>query len=515
MQILSVSNAYILLIVFALVMIILTSLTSCSRHTGTAEGFLAAGRQVPWWLGAVSIAVSWIWAPALFVSVQLAYQQGLPGLFWFVFPNILCLFIMAPLALRIRDKFPVGYSQPEWIRFRLGKRVQKLYLVPFLWYQLMAVTVQLYAGGRIFSFLTGTRIETVMIVLAITTLTYGIISGMRASIVTDMLQYAMIILGGLIIVPWTFSAAGGWTAVTPGLGGVSGLHTNVLDLEVACNFGIVTTIGLISGVLSDQQHWQRAFTIRKDHILKAYIISGLLFAIVPLALSVLGFIAANSAMGITLAAGIDPAMIGVAAVAHFLPNWAVVIFLIMLLCGLCSTLDSGLCAASSLYSMNMCSYTSEENEIRRKMALGVVLSSDEIAAQAGLDTKIVKSGRQAMIAVMLSGLLVALAVVHFPGFQLQYLWWTLNTVAACVAAPTVLSFYADRISPRGVFRGIVAALILGLPLFVYASATDKVWLNVAAVVGIVVVTAVSSLIGPRKLQVQEMVVHAPCVMPLR
>src|SRR6266576_42537 len=103
MAIMSSASGYLLLLVFGLAMIAITVLGSRTEgFRKTQVGFLAAGRNVPWALGAFSIAVSWIWAPALFVSVQQAYQQGIPGIFWFTFPNILCLFIMAPLALRIR-----------------------------------------------------------------------------------------------------------------------------------------------------------------------------------------------------------------------------------------------------------------------------------------------------------------------------------------------------------------------------------------------------------------------------
>src|SRR6266403_833755 len=150
---------------------------SCKRDMHTQVGFLAAGRNVGWMLGSFSIAVSWIWAPALFVSVQQAYQQGVPGIFWFTFPNVLCLIIMAPLALRIRKYLPEGYTQPEWIRHRFDERTHIMYLIPFFWYQLMAVVVQLYVGGSIFHILTGVPLEAVMVIIVAFTLIYSMISG--------------------------------------------------------------------------------------------------------------------------------------------------------------------------------------------------------------------------------------------------------------------------------------------------------------------------------------------------
>jgi urea-proton symporter len=499
MNIMSPSTGYLLLLAFGVAMILVTMAGSrAEKYRKTQVGFLAAGRNVPWTLGAFSIAVSWIWAPALFVSVQQAYQQGIPGIFWFTFPNILCLFIMAPLALRIRRYLPEGYTQPEWIRYRFDERTHKMYLIPFFWYQLMAVTVQLYAGGSIFNLLTGVPLEAAMIIIAAFTLIYAVISGMRASVITDFLQYAMIFVGGLIVLPWTISAAGGLNAVAQGIGGVTGQYTNLFDAQVAFNFGIITSIGLISGVLSDQQHWQRAFTIEKSHLRRSYIAAGILFGIVPISLATLGFLAANPSIGVSLPEGVDPSMVGIAVVAKFLPAWAVSAFVFMLLAGLCSTLDSGMLAAASLYAVNCFEYAPEERAILKKRLRGEQLTASDTQVQSQLDKKVVYRSRLAMVGITLAGLVVAFAVIYLPGFGLKYLWWIFNTIAACVAVPTVLSLYWGRLSSQGVFWGVLTAFIIGIPVFIYGNYKDTPWISVAASVGIIAVTTIFALAFPRK-----------------
>ena len=471
----------------------LTTALSLDTDGQTAVGFLAAGRQVPWWLGAISLAITWIWAPALFVSVQQAYQSGVAGIFWFTFPNILSLMIIAPLAVRIRRFLPNGFSQPEWIRFRFDRKTHAMYLVPFFFYQIMAITVQLYAGGSIFSLLTGVHIQIVMTVLALTALSYGVISGMRASIITDFLQYGLVILAAILIIPWTYHAAGGWSAVAGGLGGLTGTHKSVFDPEVAYNFGIVTSIGLISGSLADQQNWQRAFSIRKNHLALAYIASGFLFGIVPIAMSTLGFLGANPALHIKLPTGTDPSMIGVIVVAHFLPVWAAGGFIVMLLGALCSVLDSGMCAAGALFALNCTKLTEAEQAVREKERLGEQLNEPERKVNDHLDRRLVGRARLAMVGVTAVGAAIALGVLYIPGFGLQYLWWVFNTVAACVAAPTVLSLYWDRLDLRGVFWGILTAFVIGIPLFVYSNVYNLIWLTVASSIGIVLVTVLFAM----------------------
>ncbi|MCI5165465.1 MAG: hypothetical protein D3903_05085 [Candidatus Electrothrix sp. GM3_4] len=89
---------------------------------------------------------------------------------------------------------------------------------------------------------------------------------------------------------------GGLSVVSQGLGGFSGQFSNLLSsdsLGVAWSFGIPVAIGLLAGPFGDQSFHQRAFAIREDRIKPAFIYGALLFALVPLSLSLLGFIAAG------------------------------------------------------------------------------------------------------------------------------------------------------------------------------------------------------------------------------
>ncbi|MSU55719.1 MAG: hypothetical protein EXS51_00200 [Candidatus Taylorbacteria bacterium] len=494
------TQGYILLGVYGAFMIAITYFFARWKRYRSIQGFLVAERNVSWWLGATSIAASWIWAPALFVSVQSAYQQGLAGIFWFTVPNVLALLLYIFLAPRIREKMPFGYTLPQWIRFRLqSERVHKMYLFPYFFYQLMAVAVQLFAGGHLVSFLTGIPFINAMLIMALTVLIYAFISGLESSFVTDFIQFILIILGVVIVVPWAISAAGGWSAVSAGLGGVTGEFRNMFDPGVALSFGIVTAIGLISGAISDQQYWQRAFAIKKNNLVPSFIFGAIMFGIIPVALSVLGFLAANSGLGITLPAGTDVSLIGVATVSALLPVSAIALYVIMLLSALYSTLDSGIVAASSLYVTDVVKYTDREKNILQKIDKNEPLTSDEENIGNALDTRGVKHSRKAMVWITISGLLVALAANYIPGFGLKHLWWIFNTVAACVVVPTVLSLYWSRLDARGVFWGVLVAFVFGVPLFIYGNVVDKpIWI-VGASLFIIAVSTGFCLAFPRKI----------------
>jgi Na+/proline symporter len=472
MSFVSSSTGYWFLLLFGAAMLAITYFFGRWKKWDSKDGFLVANREVGWFTGATSIAASWIWAPALFVSVQLAYEKGLAGIFWFTFPNIIALGLFGFLAPRIRKLLPEGYTLPQYIKYRLeSEKVHKMYLVPYFFYQIMAVTVQLFAGGSLVALLTGIPLTTVMPILAAIALIYTLISGLEASIITDFVQLATIFIIGAIILPMTWSAAGGFSAIQAGMSGLENIGS-IFDMNVAFSLGIVTSIGLLAGAISDQQYWQRAFAIKKSHLGRSFIIGAILFGIVPIALSTLGFIAANPGISVILPEGIDNSMIGVQAVATLLPSWAVFLFVIMLLSGLSSTLDSGLSATSSLWV----------TDVKEK-------SNDETS---------VKSARWAMLGVTIIGLAIAYAVHYFPQFGLFHLWWVFNTIAATVVVPTVLSLYWNKLDARGVFWGVLSSFVIGLPLFIYGNIIENPTWTVGASLFIIGVSTAFCLLMPRK-----------------
>jgi Na+/proline symporter len=424
------------------------------------------------------------------------YEKGLPGIFWFTFPNIVALLLFIFLAPKIREKLPNGYTLPQWIRYKLkSEKVHKIYLFPYFFYQLMAVTVQLFAGGSLLYLITGIPLIHGMIIMSIIVLAYSYISGLEASIVTDLIQFLMIVIGVAIVVPLSIYSAGGFSSFNTA--GYSDNFGNLFDPGVAFSFGIVTAIGLISGAISDQQYWQRTFAAKKKNIVPSFLFGAIMFGIVPIALSSLGFIAANQTLGINLPNGVDVSMIGIFTVSKFLSPAIIAIFVVMLLSALMSTLDSGIMAASSLYVRDVKKYSKEEYEVWNKIDEGKRLSKNEETIADKLNKKGVRDSRIAMFGIVGLGFLVALAATYIPGFGLKHLWWIFNTIAACVVVPTVLSLYWDKLDARGVFWGVLISFVVGVPLFVYGNIINNpIWI-VGASLFIILVSTLFCLFMPK------------------
>lgn len=180
MHILTQGQAILFLLIYGVLMIVVTLYVNFkhSNRQNAAENmpeFLLASRSIGIIPGAMSIAASWIWAPALFLSSQKAFDQGLPGAFWFIFPNLLALMVFAPFALRVRKLLPQGFTLPQFIRERHGESVHKLYMFQFVVLQLCSFAVQILAGGMLIHELSGQSALTCRAILIGIVLIYAIL----------------------------------------------------------------------------------------------------------------------------------------------------------------------------------------------------------------------------------------------------------------------------------------------------------------------------------------------------
>ncbi len=226
--------------------------------------------------------------------------------------------------------------------------------------------------------------------------------------------------------------SGGVEMLLMGLGGATGDAGHLFSKkgwEIFLSFGLPTTIGLISGPFGDQCFWQRAFCVKKNRIGRAFLIGALLFGIVPLSMGILGFVGAG--MGYTAQ---DTSVINFELISELFPAWAVIPFLFMVISGLLSTIDSNLCAISSLTT-----------DIFQEKTIGKTKAS--------------------MVLLLVIGVVVA----NIPGLTVTHLFLMYGTLRAATLLPTVFTLKGVELRPQGVVAGIVSALVIGLPVFGYGN----------------------------------------------
>lgn len=431
-----------------------------SRKSGTAGSFHVADRRLGLFQSAMSIAATWIWAPALFTSAEKAYTTGWPGLFWFLVPNVLCLLVFVPFAQRIRAQMPEGVTVSGYMaeHYR-SKRVHGVYLFELSALTVLSTAVQLLAGAKILAAVTGWPFWLLTVVLAAIAFSYSQYSGIRASVLTDSLQMLLMLGCCALLVPLALRGNGAGSLVK-GLAGATGEFTRLLDkngLTVLLSFGLPSAIGLLAAPFGDQCFWQRAFSIRKDKMGKAFRLGALLFAVVPLSMGLLGFVAAGS--GFTAA---DSGMVGFELVQSIFPAWVMLPFLFMLISGLLSTVDSNLCAAASL-------------------------------------TSDFGGGMKAAKGSML--LVLAILIANIPGLTVTGLFLVYGALRSTTMLPTVLTLKGKALSARGVFAGVLASLVIGMPIFIVGTITGNAALKTAGSLCAVLLSGVVSLAMSRRGEV--------------
>lgn len=397
------------------------------------ESFHVADRNMGTISSAMSIAATWIWAPALFVSAEKAYNNGIPGLFWFVVPNVICLMVFIPFAKKIRKEMPKGITISGYMKNKYdSEKVKKIYLFQLITLTILSTGVQLLAGGKILSTITGIPFIWITIILAGIAYSYSQFSGIKASVMTDTLQMILILIACVIFVPWALKTESGLSNLVAGLAGKTGEYTNLFSgkgLEIFFAFGLPTAIGLISGPFGDQCFWQRAFSIKEDKIGKAFLLGAIIFAIVPISMGILGFIAAGSGFE-----AIDSGIVNFELITHLFPEWATLPFLFMIISGLLSTIDSNLCAMASL--------------------------TTDIVEDSNL-----RISKLSMIILLVIGILIA----NIPGLTITHLFLIYGILRASTLLPTIMTLKGIKLSAKGVYIGILIALVIGLPIFAYGT----------------------------------------------
>ena len=435
------------------------------RYSSNIERFLAAQRSVGLFTGALSVAATWVWAPALFIAAQKAYQQGIPGLMWFTLPNVGCLILFAFLAVRIRQIFPQGYTFPQYIASRFDTKTHAVYVFTFLSLQICSLGVQLIAGAAMLNTMSGVPYTFGVIILAFIFTSYSLVDGLGSSIRTDVLQMLFIGAGLILLIPFAVSKGGGTQSLMNGLGGFNGAFTNPFNTHVAYSFGITVTIGLMSGPVGDQQHWQRAFAFKKDMVFKGYILGALIFAIVPLSMSILGFIAAGNSFAAPLVfqGVISPQQVGPEVIRTLLPPWGMFVFMVMILSGLSSTGDSALCAGSSL--------------------IAVDIYQKYIKPDASGQT-IVKITRISMVVISI----IAAGISLIPGITILSLFLFYGTLRSSTLMPTIIILFKKNIPSWGIFWGIILAVVIGLPVYLSGEIFGNIHLKVGANISIILIS---------------------------
>lgn len=413
-----------------------------SRGQETPDEYFLAGRRLPWYLVGFSLFASNMSGASFVGLMGASYEYGIAVFNYEWTATLVLLFLalfMLPHFLRLGL-----YTIPEYLETRYDRRSR----IAFSLFTILAIVFidtagGLYAGGVVITAVFDLSLWQAIGGLAALAGVYTILGGLSAVVVTDTVQAVLLVVGAIFLFTIGVSEVGGWGEMMRRLADAGGDRTGLI---LPADDPFLPWPGIGGVILLGFYYWtlnqfvvQRVLGARSlDQGRKGALFAGLLklpnllIMIVPGALAVL------------LYPGLErPDMAFPALAFDLLPVGARGLVLTAIVAAIMSSLDSALNAASTLVTMDFVK-----------------------PARPGLSpAKTVTLGRALTGAFMLVAALYSPLITRFRTL-FEYFQSALSYVTPPIVAVFVLGIFWKRLTADGAFWTLLAAVLVGGPLFV-------------------------------------------------
>nr|WP_305882984.1 Na+:solute symporter [Halobellus rarus] len=320
------------------------------QSVNDTEEFITAGGRAQVGLTTASFAVTWMWAGDILGVPQYVGITGVAGTWMYAAPAVLSSFVVIPFALRMRKLFPQGLTYSEYFIERFGNLAHLVVIFVILYTMVLGGVIQLFVGGTVIGGLTGIDPNIVMAVLMGVIGVYILLGGLWGSMTTDFVQFVSALVLTLVFVPLLLLETGGpgqvYEQMVANLGSQASSFLSMANFNAIEDLFLPYALGLgVWGVVS-LATWQRVFAVRRDKTSRFLTIGGIgVFTTIAM-YSVIGFV------GLAAFTDVAPGNLSIEALG-LMPDWAAILFLLVALMVLGSSVDSYLTAIASLTSRDI------------------------------------------------------------------------------------------------------------------------------------------------------------------
>ncbi|HXE15180.1 MAG TPA: hypothetical protein VN633_23855 [Bryobacteraceae bacterium] len=415
-----------------------------NKRQAASRDYFAGGHQVPWWLAGISHYMSSFSAFTFIAYSQIAYTNGWVAitLFWVSTPAcIIGGLIFARRWRRARVITPV-----EFLEKRFNAPMRQLFAWAGIPVKIFDDALKIFATALILSASVGAELKTAIVVCGAITVTYTLLGGLWALVVTDYVQFLMKIAAMVLLLPLAVWRAGGPMHALQGLppgflhpiGGPYG-WTYVLSFTLLVIISYNATWSLAQKYYSvpDEPSASKA----------AYLSAGLNFVGTPLMLL--------------------PAIIGRKLLPDLIAQHRTADTYVLLVLELLPVGMIGIIVAA-MFSATMATISADLN------AIASVLTRDfylRILRPKATETTLVRAGR--LFTLGLGAIVVGLSLWIALSHQ-ESLFHVMVTAFGLLLAPTMLPLLAGLtvrwLTWRGALSGFIVGLITGI-----ATLAIKTW----------------------------------------
>jgi Na+/proline symporter len=317
---------------------------------------------------------TWVTSNTTMAAPELTYRLGIWGMVGYAFGAV-GLMCFAPMAKRIKELMPEGYTSGDFIRVRYGRRCWQVFLLVSLFYGLGWLVSMGMAGGVLLNALTGIDYRVGMVVITVVCVGYTMLGGLYAVVGTDYIQSVVILCGLLFLGVAAVRGVG----VEPIYAALAAERPGLLNLMMPASLMFLFN-NLLFGmgeIFHSNVWWSRALAFREGTGFRAYLVAGLAWIPVPVVAGSLAL--AAPALGVNVPA---PDMVGPLVAARLLGGSGAVLTLVVVFASLASSLDSLLAATGDLLVQDvyrsMFNPGASDRQLRRA-SRGVVLALGAIS----------------------------------------------------------------------------------------------------------------------------------------
>jgi len=422
-------NVALLLIISVSLLFALIGILYSRKHQGLSN-YLTAGRNVGVLSLTTSFVASALGAWILFGPASAATWGGIGSVIGYSLGTAFPMLALIFLGTKIRRDFSRGNTLTEFIYHKFGKNIFKLILILTIFYMFIFLCAEVTAVSMLVNYISGIPLWLTATLVIVTTLVYTLYGGLRASILTDKLQFFIVIILLFISAYYLFSLNYNYISFSD----VKINSSHLLSSKYIPNYtaGLTFFIAVAATNLFHQGNWQRVFSAKNNKVLK----KSLLFSFIII-IPIVFFMGISGIIAISIDNKVNPDLAFFSVLLKDKTEFLSVIIIILAVSLTVSTIDTLVNAISSI----------------------IIVDGKKIYQRHKKDDFLVPSK---ILIVILSFISL---IIASKGFSILYLFLFADLLCCAAMFAVFFGFYQKKFNEKNAIASIFLGLFLGLLLF--------------------------------------------------
>lgn len=411
----------------------LIGVLSLQRRSLNVEEYIVHRNQIGNRMAIATIVASVIGAWLLLSPAEAATWAGVPGIIGYSVGQATPLIAFACLGPRLRQLMPHGHSLTEYVWHRFGAGMYAFTVLISIFYMFVFLAAELTGIALALNLVAEIPLGWTALIVTTATLIYTTYGGLQATILTDTLQFGLILPLLLAVFVIVVLSLGGFGAAFAPLATADAPPLLSPTFGPGVEFGITLIIAILAANMFHQGFWQRVYACRDTQTLqRSYWIAGLI--VIPM----IGLSGVIGLMAVGQGVPADQASVALFVLMRdSLPTWALMLVLVLALALVMSSMDTLLNGITS-------SVTSDLARWRSHLPSGQLL----------------RIARIVTIVVSVPAILIA-----SQGYSVLYLFLIADLVCAGAVFPVFFGLYSSRLTGSAALTSAIVGIGVGLLFF--------------------------------------------------